>query len=85
MKTIKFLTLDSVNVLSEELGNFATESKIEISKKIADYLMTEGNTKFIELYNDFAKSKDYKNALLKLQINYGNNPNTSNKIISNSL
>lgn len=84
MKTIKFVTLDSMNTLSEELSVFVKDTKLEIGKKIADYLMTKGNSKFIDLYNDFVKTKDHKATLTNLGIKNGNHTNTSNKTLQNS-
>jgi hypothetical protein len=81
MKTIKFVTLDSMNTLSDELSIFVKDTKLEIGKKIADYLMTKGNTKFIDLYNDFAKDKNHESILIKLGITNGNHTNSSNKTL----
>jgi hypothetical protein len=85
MKTIKFVTLDSMNTLSEELSEYAKDKKLDIGKKIADFLMTKGNSKFVDLYNDFAKSKDHKSTLTNLGITNGNHTNSSNKTLQNSL
>lgn len=85
MKTIKFVTLDSMNSLTEELSSFVKEPKLEIGRKIADYLMTKGNQKFINLHNEFVKDKNHANTLTQLGIKHGNNTSTSNKAIQNSL
>lgn len=70
-----------MNTLSEELSQFAKDTKLEIGKKIADYLMTKGNSKFIDLYNDFANTQDYKSTLTNLGITNGNHTNSSNKTL----
>lgn len=70
-----------MNTLSEELSVFAKDTKLEIGKKIADYLMTKGNSKFVDLYNDFANKKDYKSTLTNLGITNGNHTNSSNKTL----
>lgn len=68
MKTIKFVTLDSMKTLSEELSISEKKAKPEIDIKISNYLVKKGNSNFIDLYNDFVKNKNDKETLIKLEI-----------------
>ncbi len=44
----------------------------QVHKRVADYLVKSGSKKFVELYNDVAKNKNYKNAFLILKIEQQN-------------
>lgn len=68
MKSIKFVTLDSMKTLSEELSTSVNKAKPEIDIKISNYLVKKGNSNFIDLYNDFVKNKNHKETLIKLEI-----------------
>lgn len=68
MKTIKFVTLDSMKTLSEELSISIKKATPEIDMKISNYLVKKGNSNFIDLYNDFVKNKNHKETLIKLEI-----------------
>jgi len=68
MKSIKFVTLDSMKSLSEELSSSIKKTKPEIDMKISNYLVKKGNSNFIDLYNDFVKNKNHKETLIKLEI-----------------
>jgi hypothetical protein len=68
MKTIKFVTLDSMKTLSEELSTSIKKATPEIDMKISNYLVKKGNSNFIDLYNDFVKNKNHKETLIKLEI-----------------
>lgn len=68
MKTIKFVTLDSMKTLSDELSISEKKATPEIDMKISNYLVKKGNSNFIDLYNDFVKNKNHKETLIKLEI-----------------
>jgi hypothetical protein len=68
MKSIKFVTLDSMKSLSEELSTSVKKSTTEVDTKISNYLVKKGNSNFIDLYNDFVKNKNHKETLIKLEI-----------------
>jgi hypothetical protein len=68
MKSIKFVTLDSMKSLSEELSSSIKKTTPEIDMKISNYLVKKGNSNFIDLYNDFVKNKNHKETLIKLEI-----------------
>jgi hypothetical protein len=68
MKSIKFVTLDSMKSLSEELSLSIKKTTPEIDMKISNYLVKKGNSNFIDLYNDFVKNKNHKETLIKLEI-----------------
>jgi hypothetical protein len=68
MKTIKFVTLDSMKTLSDELSTSVKKTTTEIDMKISNYLVKKGNSSFIDLYNDFVKNKNHKETLIKLEI-----------------
>jgi hypothetical protein len=68
MKTIKFVTLDSMKTLSDELSTSEKKATPEIDLKISNYLVKKGNSSFIDLYNDFVKNKNHKETLIKLEI-----------------
>lgn len=40
----------------------------QLHKKVADYLVNFGSKKFVELYNDVAKNKNYKQAFTTLNL-----------------
>jgi hypothetical protein len=68
MKSIKFVTLDSMKTLSDELSTFEKKATTEVDTKISKYLVKKGNSNFIDLYNDFVKNKNHKETLIKLEI-----------------
>lgn len=60
IKTPSFSAIDNLSeVLSEKNKNYTIE---QLNKKVADYLLKSGSKKFVELYNDVAKNKNYKDA-----------------------
>jgi hypothetical protein len=70
MELIKSLTIGAMEDLSVSLSEINTKIDIEkIRKNISDYLIDNGSKKFVELYNDVAKDKNYKKAfaILKLE------------------
>ena len=52
-------------ILSENNKNFTFE---QIHQKVGNYLVKSGSKKFVELYNDIAKNKNYKNAFTTLNL-----------------
>ena len=67
IKTPSFNAMDNLSeVLSKNNQNITVE---QLHKKVADYLVKSGSKKFVELYNDVAKNKNYKQAftILKLE------------------
>lgn len=57
-----------MKTLSEELSSSIKKATPEIDMKISNYLVTKGNSNFIDLYNDFVKNKKHKETLIKLEI-----------------
>ena len=69
MNLIKSLTIDAMEDLSVTLSETNTKFDIEkIRKNVADYLIDYGSKKFVELYNDVAKNKNYKQAFITLNL-----------------
>lgn len=69
MDTIKSLTLGAMEDLSVSLFESNKKNDINrIRKKVASYLVDNGNKKFVELYNDVAKNKNYKQAFIALNL-----------------
>lgn len=66
IKTPSFIAIDN---LSEELSKNNQNITVEqLHKKVADYLVKSGSKKFVELYNDVAKNKNYKQAYTTLNL-----------------
>jgi hypothetical protein len=66
IKTPSFIAIDSLSeVLSKNNKNITVE---QLHKKVADYLVRSGSKKFVELYNDVAKNKNYKEAYTTLNL-----------------
>ena len=66
IKTPSFNAMDNLSeVLSKNNQNITVE---QLHKKVADYLVKSGSKKFVELYNDVAKNKNYKQAFTTLNI-----------------
>ena len=67
IKTPSFNAMENLaDVLSQNNKNFPIE---QIYNKLGKYLVSSGSKKFVELYNDVAKDKNYKKAftILKLE------------------
>ena len=67
IKTPSFNAMENLaDVLSQNNKNFPFE---QIYNKLGKYLVSSGSKKFVELYNDVAKDKNYKKAftILKLE------------------
>lgn len=66
IKTPSFIAIDN---LSEELSKNNQNITVEqLHKKVAEYLVKSGSKKFVELYNDVAKNKNYKQAITTLNL-----------------
>jgi hypothetical protein len=66
IKTPSFNAMDNLSeVLSKNNQNITVE---QLHKKVADYLVKSGSKKFVELYNDVAKNKNYKQAYTTLNL-----------------
>ena len=66
IKTPSFNAMDTLSeVLSKNNQNITVE---QLHKKVADYLVKSGSKKFVELYNDVAKNKNYKQAFTTLNL-----------------
>jgi hypothetical protein len=66
IKTPSFNAMDNLSeVLSKNNKNITVE---QLHKKVADYLVKSGSKKFVELYNDVAKNKNYKQAYTTLNL-----------------
>ena len=69
MKPIKNVTFEALDNLANQISlNAKTSSFESIRLKIADYLVTDGNKKFVETYNELATTKDFKKAIETLKI-----------------
>jgi hypothetical protein len=66
IKTPSFNAMDNLSeVLSKNNKNITVE---QLHKKVADYLVKSGSKKFVELYNDVVKNKNYKQAYTTLNL-----------------
>jgi hypothetical protein len=66
IKTPSFSAMENLaDVLSQNNKNFSFE---HIYQKTGKYLVSSGSKKFVELYNDVAKNKNYKNAFTTLNL-----------------
>ena len=69
MELIKSLTIGAMEDLSVSLSEINTNINVEkIRKNVADYLIDNGSKKFVELYNDVAKNKNYNQAFTTLNL-----------------
>jgi len=69
MELIKSLTIGAMEDLSLSLSEKNNKIDIEkIRKNISDYLIDNGSKKFVELYNDVAKNKNYNLAFTTLNL-----------------
>ena len=69
MELIKSLTIGAMEDLSVSLSEINTNINVEkIRKNVADYLIDNGSKKFVELYNDVAKNKNYNQAFTTLKL-----------------
>ena len=69
MELIKSLTIGAMEDLLVSLSEINTNINVEkIRKNVADYLIDNGSKKFVELYNDVAKNKNYNQAFTTLKL-----------------
>jgi|APGre2960657404_1045060.scaffolds.fasta_scaffold421622_2 heterodisulfide reductase subunit C len=60
----KAVTFDVLKEMAEYLFRHQNQKKYnEIQTKVADFLVTNGEKKFLEVYNEIQKTKDYIKAL----------------------
>ncbi len=73
MTPIKNVTFEALDNIANEIFE-KSKSKKEyptmdyVRKKIADYLITDGNKKFVQTYNELAVTKDYQKAINTFKI-----------------
>lgn len=66
IKTPSFNAMDNLSdVLAKNNKNYSFEV---IYQKIGQYLLKSGSKKFVELYNDVAVNKNYKQAFATLKL-----------------
>jgi hypothetical protein len=68
MKTIKNVTFEALENLANEIYSNSTNTIESINERIADYLITDGNKKFVETYNELANTNDFEKAIKTLKI-----------------
>jgi hypothetical protein len=69
MELIKTPSFNAMDNLSEILAkNNKTHSFDEIYQNVGRYLVKSGSKKFVELYNDVAKNKNYSEAIKTLNL-----------------
>jgi len=66
IKTPSFNAMDNLSdVLSKNNKTYYFE---QVKKKLGTYLLLSGSKKFVELYNDVAKNKNYNKAFATLNL-----------------
>jgi hypothetical protein len=66
IKTPSFMAMENLSeMLFPKTKNITIE---QLHKKVADYLVNSGSKKFVELYNDVAKNKNYTKAFTTLNL-----------------
>jgi len=69
MEQIKTPSFNAMDNLSDVLAkNNKSLSFEEIHKKLGTYLLLSGSKKFVELYNDVVKNKNYTKAFTTLNL-----------------
>jgi hypothetical protein len=68
MKPIKNVTFEALDNLATEITYYTSGNYEAIRIKIADFLVTDGNKKFVKTYNDLANTNDYEKAIEILKI-----------------
>lgn len=69
MELIKTPSFNAMEKLSDVLAkNNKTYSFEHIYQKVGRYLVNSGSKKFVELYNDVAKNKNYNKAISTLNL-----------------
>jgi len=66
IKTPSFNAMDNLSdILAKNTKGFSSE---QINQKLGTYLLLSGSKKFVELYNDVAKNKNYTKAFTTLNL-----------------
>jgi hypothetical protein len=66
IKTPSFNAMENLSdVLSKNNKNFSFD---QIYNKVGKFLLNSGSKKFVELYNDVAKNKNYAKAITTLNL-----------------
>ena len=69
MKPIKSVTFEALDNLANEISlNYNCGNFDSIRLQISDYLITDGNKKFVETYNELAITRDFEKAIKTLKI-----------------
>lgn len=69
MEFIKTPSFNAIDDLSDVLAKNNKDLSFEqIQKKVGTYLLLSGSKKFVELYNDVAKNKNYTKAFTTLNL-----------------
>lgn len=69
MELIKTPSFNAMENLSDILAkNNKTYSFDQIYQKVGRYVLKSGSKKFVELYNDVAKNKNYNQAITTLNL-----------------
>jgi hypothetical protein len=69
MELIKTPSFNAMDDLSQELSKHNKDFTFEqTQKKVYNYLVKSGSKKFVELYNDVAKNKNYNQAFTTLNL-----------------
>lgn len=70
MELIKYPSFNAILNLSDVLSKNNKNISFEvIYDKVGNFLVSYGSKKFVELYNDVEKNKNYKHAFELLKIN----------------
>jgi hypothetical protein len=69
MELIKTSSFNAMDNLSDVLSkNNKTYTFEQVHNKLGKYLVSSGSKKFVELYNDVAKNKNYTKAFTTLNL-----------------
>ena len=69
MKPIKSVTFEALDNLANEISLKSNPATFEsIRLKIANYLVTDGNKKFVQTYNELATTRNFQKAIQTLKI-----------------
>jgi hypothetical protein len=69
MKPIKNVTFEALDNLSNEISKKTNSQSVEnIRLKISDFLLTDGNKKFLQTYNELALTNDFDKAIKTLKL-----------------
>ena len=68
MKTIKSVTFEALDNLCNVICKYTPYKIEDVRIKISDFLLTDGNKKFVEVYNELATEYDISKAINTLKI-----------------